>query len=347
MLTGLRGLRVLDPAGTLRQATQSGSVVVDEVGVSLTPVADAERTLAHHLHRLLRGDPDGVAVLAGPPGPARDAALAPTTTLAPTAGRVRIVDAATEGLAGRAPGGSVHDGMAAGDALVVTNADMLGLRRAAALLSEMPDGARLELVGDPEALPGGGAPAAGAVLADMVASGVVPIHRIGRDGAGDPTALGRLDDALRAGRLPPLDPDDHDLVVLPVSSVDQLRRRVDQLVRVSIPRAYQVGEPDVGVLAVRGGGSAGAVALADLVAGHATAHDIAQAAGHRWLAVVLVLPAEAAGSVTVPLLCSALGTAERHLSIVTGLGDELARLVATRRARSRRTRLRSLLAAGG
>ncbi|MEU1227186.1 helix-hairpin-helix domain-containing protein [Streptomyces sp. NPDC005828] len=71
-----------------------------------------------------------------------------------------------------------------------------------------------------------------------------------------------------------------------------------------------------------------------------TAH---QAAGTRWPAVVVVLPGDAAGGLSRPWVYTAFGRAERHLSVVHGVDQALARAVAEGVAPERTTRLRPLL----
>ncbi|MFI8767212.1 helix-hairpin-helix domain-containing protein [Streptomyces sp. NPDC053792] len=73
-----------------------------------------------------------------------------------------------------------------------------------------------------------------------------------------------------------------------------------------------------------------------------TAH---QAAGARWPAVVVVLPGDAAGGLSRPWVYTAFGRAERHLSVVHGVDQALARAVAEGVAPERTTRLRPLLEA--
>ncbi|MFD7960773.1 helix-hairpin-helix domain-containing protein [Streptomyces zaomyceticus] len=73
-----------------------------------------------------------------------------------------------------------------------------------------------------------------------------------------------------------------------------------------------------------------------------TAH---QAAGARWPAVVVVLPGDAAGGLSRPWVYTAFGRAERHLSVVHGVDQALARAVAEGAAPERTTRLRPLLEA--
>ncbi|MGW0700892.1 helix-hairpin-helix domain-containing protein [Streptomyces sp. NPDC002867] len=71
-----------------------------------------------------------------------------------------------------------------------------------------------------------------------------------------------------------------------------------------------------------------------------TAH---QAAGMRWPAVVVVLPGDAAQMLSRPWVYTAFGRAERHLSVVHGVDQALARAVAEVPGAERTTRLRSLL----
>ncbi|WP_407077865.1 ATP-binding domain-containing protein [Streptomyces phytohabitans] len=71
-----------------------------------------------------------------------------------------------------------------------------------------------------------------------------------------------------------------------------------------------------------------------------TAH---QAAGLRWPAVVAVLPGDAADTLTREWVYTAFSRADRHLSVVHGVGDALPRAVAGATAPERTTRLRTLL----
>ncbi|MFD3665632.1 helix-hairpin-helix domain-containing protein [Streptomyces sp. NPDC058659] len=71
-----------------------------------------------------------------------------------------------------------------------------------------------------------------------------------------------------------------------------------------------------------------------------TAH---QAAGTRWPAVVVVLPGDAAAGLSRAWVYTAFGRAERHLSVVHGVDQALARAVAEGVAPDRTTRLRPLL----
>ncbi|KAF0649074.1 ATP-dependent DNA helicase [Streptomyces fradiae] len=73
-----------------------------------------------------------------------------------------------------------------------------------------------------------------------------------------------------------------------------------------------------------------------------TAH---QAAGMRWPAAVVVLPGDAAGGLSRAWVYTAFGRGERHLSVVHGVDQALARAVAGPAAPERVTRLRALLEA--
>ena len=71
-----------------------------------------------------------------------------------------------------------------------------------------------------------------------------------------------------------------------------------------------------------------------------TAH---QAAGRRWPAAVVVLPGDAAESLTRAWVYTAFSRGERHLSVVQGVEQALPRAVAEVPARERTTRLRDIL----
>jgi exodeoxyribonuclease V alpha subunit len=77
---------------------------------------------------------------------------------------------------------------------------------------------------------------------------------------------------------------------------------------------------------------------------HGWALTIHRAQGSEWPAVVAVLPPEASGMLSRPLVYTAVTRAQRHLSVVHAAGPALARAVHTVGARPRRTRLRSLVA---
>ncbi|WP_053752788.1 helix-hairpin-helix domain-containing protein [Streptomyces sp. MMG1533] len=72
-----------------------------------------------------------------------------------------------------------------------------------------------------------------------------------------------------------------------------------------------------------------------------TAH---QAVGSRWPAVVVVLPGDAVQALSRPWVYTAFGRADRHLSVIHGVDQALARAVAEIPAKPRTTRLPALLA---
>ncbi|MET7599718.1 helix-hairpin-helix domain-containing protein [Streptomyces sp. NPDC005496] len=78
---------------------------------------------------------------------------------------------------------------------------------------------------------------------------------------------------------------------------------------------------------------------------HAWALTAHQAVGHRWPAAVVLLPGDAAGSLTRPWVYTAFGRAARHLSVVHGVEGALPRAVAEVPQKPRTTRLPALLKA--
>ena len=86
-------------------------------------------------------------------------------------------------------------------------------------------------------------------------------------------------------------------------------------------------------------------ALADLK--HGWAVTVHRAQGSEWPAVVAVLPPEAGGMLSRPLVYTAFTRAQKHLSIVPAVGPALPRAVRDVGARPRRTRLRELLTEAG
>jgi exodeoxyribonuclease V alpha subunit len=83
-------------------------------------------------------------------------------------------------------------------------------------------------------------------------------------------------------------------------------------------------------------------ALADLV--HGWAITVHRAQGSEFPAVVVVVPPEAGGMLSRPLVYTAMTRAQRHLSVVHAAGPMLGRAVRRVGAVPRRTRLRRLLA---
>ena len=77
---------------------------------------------------------------------------------------------------------------------------------------------------------------------------------------------------------------------------------------------------------------------------HGWAITVHRAQGSEWPGVVVVLPPEAGGMLSRPLVYTALTRAQRHLSIVHASGAALARAVREVDVRPRRTRLAQLIA---
>src|SRR3954466_5616046 len=84
-----------------------------------------------------------------------------------------------------------------------------------------------------------------------------------------------------------------------------------------------------------------AKAISDLV--HGWAITVHRAQGSEWPAVVAVMPPEAGGMLSRPLVYTALTRAQRHLSVVHAAGSALARGVREVGARPRRTGLAAIL----
>ena len=80
---------------------------------------------------------------------------------------------------------------------------------------------------------------------------------------------------------------------------------------------------------------------------HGWAITVHRAQGSEWPGVVVVLPPEAGGMLSRPLVYTALTRAQRHLSVVHASGAALARAVSQVDVRPRRTRLAQLLAENG
>ena len=77
---------------------------------------------------------------------------------------------------------------------------------------------------------------------------------------------------------------------------------------------------------------------------HGWAITVHRAQGSEWPGVVVVVPPEAGGMLSRPLIYTALTRAQQHLSIVHASGAALARAVREVDVRPRRTRLAALLA---
>lgn len=328
--TWLPRAMVVDACGAaaVAAAEQRGLVVTVEgpaalVGLAEAGIAEEEELLADGLGAL--ASEGRLAVVAGAPGPARDAATQ----------RLRA-----EALArGVVP-------------TVVERAERLDVAAVLAAVEDLPDDALLLLVGDHAGL---GPAGPGRVLADVVAAGVCPVVPALGGTDARPAPLVALDGAVRRGALVPPDPEDRSFVVVPVESDAAAVARAVQVVATSIPRAFGFRGGDVAVLSPLRAGEAGAAALASafaaVVGGDGTRGGqgpevltVHEAAGRVWPAVVLVLPGSAAGALSRALVLTAIATATTHLTVVHGAGPDLARAVADLPDRPRRTRLASLLA---
>ncbi len=206
-------------------------------------------------------------------------------------------------------------------------------------LAGVPAGSRVVLVGDP-GLP---RPAgAGQVFADLlsVADALgVPVRESATPARDEP--LPALCAAVRAGSLPPLAPDpEHRVVVVPVPDSHTAVHRTRQLVTHSIPRRLGLSGDEVAVVTAMRRGPAGVDALR---AAGLPAYGVRESLSRRWPAVVAVLPAEACGLLSRPVVYAMFTRATGHLSVVHGAGPVLARAVRDVPARPRRTRLPALL----
>lgn len=145
------------------------------------------------------------------------------------------------------------------DLVVVDEASMLDVELAAALLRACADGTHLMLVGDAAQLPSIGP---GQLLADVISAGAVPVvelTRLYRQDEGG--AIARLATAVRGGQLPPVDPADREVVVVPARGSAECAHRVVQLVTDSIPRALGIDPGQIQVVTPVHRGPAGTIAL--------------------------------------------------------------------------------------
>jgi hypothetical protein len=353
----LRGYGIDAPRPGLDAAATAGRVVAlpAERAIAHPRWGPLEGRIADSLRRLLERQagstapdaeapdaeaPDAEAAeLAGdalPGGDAPDDALA--GALAPPVCAVLAgVDAALDEWIGRL---QRHANDTDRSLTVIEEAHRLDLASAAELLvrHENTVAEGLVLVGDPDELD----PASpGRFFGDLVDSGAVPTIRL--PGAAERGAIPRLVGSLRAGELPPVEPGQHDVVVSPVADAAQTVARVVELVTGALPRVLGVGPSDLLTLGIRRTGAAGVDALREAVGSGCDVAAVHEAVGRRVDAVVLVLPAESAGSLTRAHLISAASTARRHLSIVHQAGPALATAVRSRPRRPRRTRLVGLL----
>ncbi|WP_309229714.1 AAA family ATPase [Blastococcus sp. TML/M2B] len=104
----------------------------------------------------------------------------------------------------------------------------------------------------------------------------------------------------------------------------------------------KAGEGSLDVAFASGPVTVNGTALSDLR--HGWAITVHRAQGSEWPGVVVVLPPEAGGMLSRPLVYTALTRAQKHLSIVHASGAALVRAVREVDVRPRRTRLAALLA---
>ena len=230
-------------AQVLERAALDGStcVPVDVVSAALrsagvadteTVVRDAVESGAAVGHADLLGHPHWAAV---------EQRVAEALRAVAADGGLTVVDA----LRGTAPG-PMESGTR-----VVERADLLSLADAEELAE--PAGTGLVLVGDPAMPP---APGPGAVLTDVVDSGVATV--VDAPAVAAPGPLAELVRAVRTGVLPSLSTDQREVVVTPADDAEQALRRVVQLGTDSIPRVFGLDTADVLVLTVRADGRTGA-----------------------------------------------------------------------------------------
>jgi len=123
------------------------------------------------------------------------------------------------------------------DLLVVDEASMLDIRLMAALVRALPDEASLFLVGDVDQLPSIGP---GQVLADIIASGAVPVVRLEEVFRQErESRIIAAAHAINRGLVPDLDPrSDADFYFVEASSPTDAMAKVAVLVRSRIPRRF-------------------------------------------------------------------------------------------------------------
>ncbi|MEV5707110.1 helix-hairpin-helix domain-containing protein [Actinoallomurus sp. NPDC052274] len=283
----LSALEALDPGDAvevLRASIAAGQIaaVMDEESetelLGLARLTLAEETVAEGLARLTAtADPlaavervpeavceSGVSVLAGAPeaveevlGRLRDVpgviVTAPTDRSARALGGARALHLLLE----PGPGGYSRgeDRPLEADLVVVAEAETLDVERAAALVEACMDGTHLVLAGDPAAPSPSGA---GRILADVIASGTVPVTELP---ATPRDVIGRLTAAARQGTLAPVESPDREVVIVPAAEAREAAHRAVQLVTDSIPRALGIPGEEILVVTPVRRGEAGAIAL--------------------------------------------------------------------------------------
>lgn len=332
----LAGYGFRDPVPGVRLADDQERIVAlpEERVAAPVDVAAYEETVADELARLLEG------------GMADQVRVVLRVDEASSRRWVDDLERQVEAAGGRvaravAERAAASTGMlAAADVAVIEATQRLPLEDAATVLTRLGDQQRLVLVGDPDAVQN---TAPGRLLADVVDSGVVSVTTPEQTQP-DHGALADLLVSLRRGELPQIDPEQRNVVVVPVRDPGAVVSRTRQLVETSIPRAFDVGPDAIAVLTVRAEGNLGSEAFTrGLAADGAHVGTVADLAGRRFDAVVLVLAEEAAAALTRSVLVSAAAAAVHHLSIVHQAGPALAAAVRERPHAARLTRLTGLL----
>ncbi|WP_232792685.1 ATP-dependent RecD-like DNA helicase [Actinacidiphila yeochonensis] len=147
------------------------------------------------------------------------------------------------------------DGTLPVDVLVVLDAQQLSAEEAATLVEAVPDGARLVLSGDPNALWSQGP---GRAFADLLAAKVCP-RIVSR--TPDPGPIGELTSYVAVGELAAVEAPGKEVVVVPVRAPGEAVHRAVQLVADSVPRAFGVQPQETQVVTAEHGGPAGTQAL--------------------------------------------------------------------------------------
>ncbi len=149
------------------------------------------------------------------------------------------------------------------DVLVVDEVSMVDIALMAAVVSALPDGAGLILVGDVDQLPSVGP---GAVLAGCIGSGVVPVARLGTIfRQAEHGGIVRVAHQLNAGEAPEFDEGpDGEAFFVERDHAPAALAAITQLVVERIPRRFRLHPlRDVQVLTPMHGGPLGTVALND------------------------------------------------------------------------------------
>ena len=148
------------------------------------------------------------------------------------------------------------------DLLVIDETSMVDVMLMRALLAAVPDGAALSIVGDVDQLPSVGP---GQVLADIIASGAVPVVRLTE--VFRQAAQSRIVTAahgINRGAIPNLSPPEgeSDFYFVPAEDPETAAARIVELVRTRIPKRFGFDAmQDIQVLCPMNRGGAGARSL--------------------------------------------------------------------------------------